>query len=101
MFVILEGEVTVWLGDSVITGTPGSVVYLPHGVPHSFRTEEEGTRMYQLAFPAGFEHFFEAVGEPALRREIPPPTDPDVDAMTAVAEEFGFEFLGPPPWLEE
>ncbi|MDZ7701042.1 MAG: quercetin 2,3-dioxygenase [Halobacteriales archaeon] len=100
LFSVLEGEATFWVGDEIITAPAGSMIYLPHGIPHSFRTEEDGTRLYQFAYPPGFENFFEAVGEPAARRELPPPTEPDVEAMVAVAEDFGFEILGPPPWIE-
>lgn len=99
-FAVLEGRATFWVGDETMAAPAGTVVYLPHRVPHSFRVEAHDTRLYQFAFPPGFEHFFEAVGEPAPRRELPPPTEPDVDAMAAVAADFGFEILGPPPWIE-
>lgn len=100
LFAVLEGEATFWVGDETYPAPAGTVVYLPHGLPHSFRIERDGTRLHQFASPPGFEDFFEAVGEPAPRRELPPPSEPDVEAMAAVAEEFGFEILGPPPWLE-
>lgn len=100
LFCVLDGSATFWVGDETLSAPAGAVVYLPHGVPHTFRVEEDDTRLYQFAYPPGFEHFFEAVGEPAPRRELPPPTEPDVEAMAAVAGEFGFEILGPPPWIE-
>ena len=101
LFTILEGKATFWIGDETISAPEGTIVYIPHGVPHSFRIEEDETRLYQFAYPPGFEDFFEAVGEPAAERTLPPPTEPDVEAMAAVADEFGFEILGPPPWIDQ
>jgi quercetin dioxygenase-like cupin family protein len=82
LFTILDGSATFRVGDEQLSAPTGTVVYLPHGIPHSFRVDADDTRLYQFAFPPGFEHFFEAVGEPAPRRELPPPTEPDSPRRT-------------------
>jgi len=52
---VLEGEITVSVGDSTIKATPGTMVFLPRGVAHSFAIESEQLRMLILATPAGLE----------------------------------------------
>src|SRR5262245_8296751 len=37
MFYVLEGEFQFLLGDKTFRGTPGSCVFLPKGIPHTFK----------------------------------------------------------------
>jgi hypothetical protein len=43
------------------------------------------------------DRFFKEAGEPAQRREIPPPSDapPDLERLTAIAEKHGLELRVP------
>src|SRR5579859_5049282 len=41
-FYVLEGKVVVWCGEEVFHAGPGSFVFLPRGVPHSWDVESEG-----------------------------------------------------------
>ncbi len=34
VYVVLEGEVKVWIGDRSYIGTPGDVLFIPAGTPH-------------------------------------------------------------------
>jgi mannose-6-phosphate isomerase-like protein (cupin superfamily) len=43
-FYILEGEITAWIGDQTIRGTPGTLIFGPRGVPHSFETHSDQVR---------------------------------------------------------
>lgn len=36
-FLVLDGEIRIQLGENVIEGVPGLLVYGPRDVPHSFR----------------------------------------------------------------
>ncbi len=67
-------------------------------IPHTFLVSSEQARFLLVTEPAGFESFMRAVGEPALRLEIPPPADapPDIEALTRAAETFGIQIVGPP-----
>jgi mannose-6-phosphate isomerase-like protein (cupin superfamily) len=49
-FYILEGEITAWIGDQTIHGTPGTLIFGPRGVPHEqeWSTELEPKRFGQL-----------------------------------------------------
>jgi quercetin dioxygenase-like cupin family protein len=100
-FYVLEGEVTVWLGD----GEPqvcrqGAVAFAPAGCPHSFRVESDTARMLFLSTPAGIEEYVTALAEPAQWPWLqPPPDGPRVspERIAEVEERLGMVRHGPPP----
>jgi quercetin dioxygenase-like cupin family protein len=97
-FYILEGELTFWVGGTVIDAPAGSVVYGPRDVPHTFTVASPQARFLLVAEPAGFETFVRTLAEPAASRTLPPPAEapPDFDRLAAIAAEHGIEILGPP-----
>jgi quercetin dioxygenase-like cupin family protein len=97
-FYVLEGELTFWVGGEIVTGTAGSFVYGPRGIPHTFAVSSDTARFLLVTEPAGFENFMRALAEPATELKIPAPATepPDVEAMTRLAAEYGIEILGPP-----
>jgi quercetin dioxygenase-like cupin family protein len=58
-FYVLEGEMTVRVGDRSFTAAPGTVVFLPRGVPHGFTVETEQARSLAIFTPAGIEGYFD------------------------------------------
>lgn len=97
-FYILEGQLTVTCGDRMWSVGPGSFVFLPRGITHTFRVEGSApARMLQVTAPAGFERFAQDVGETALALTLPPPTPPDVQRLVAVAAKHHIEIKAPPP----
>jgi quercetin dioxygenase-like cupin family protein len=95
---VLEGEYTVRCGDTEAVAGAGTVALLPRGVPHSIQVTGEGNGRALLLFtPGGFEGFFQEVGEPTERRELPPPTSPDPARMMAIGPRYRLELVGPPP----
>ena len=44
-FYVLEGEFTVWVGDTKHSLTPGSFAFGPRGVPHTFYGETDGAKV--------------------------------------------------------
>jgi hypothetical protein len=95
----LEGEVTFLVGGEVSDAAAGSFVYGPREIPHTFVVNSDEVRFLVVTEPAGgFEDFMRAVGEPAERREIPPPATepPDVEGFAKLAATFGMQILGPP-----
>lgn len=101
---VLDGEIECVHGDDGAerprAGSHDSV-YLPRGVPHGFRVVgDDPLRMVAMVTPGGLETFFEAVGEPAPAHELPPPAEPDDEAMaelTTLAGEYDLEIIGPLP----
>lgn len=97
-FHLLEGALTVQVGDDTITASPGDFVFLPRGIAHSFRNAGEVTaRALVLATPAGLEGFFSEVFEPARDRSAapPPPGKELIARAIAAAPKYGLELLPP------
>jgi mannose-6-phosphate isomerase-like protein (cupin superfamily) len=94
--VVLEGEVTVWVGDRLHRLTPGDTVALPRDVPHAHAVTSPRARILTVAAPAGFERLFTQLGTPATRN-TPPQAPPDNAARTALLAELGVERVGRPP----
>jgi quercetin dioxygenase-like cupin family protein len=98
-FYVLSGQLTFWVGGTVITADEGSFVYGPRGVPHTFLVSSPGnSRFLIVAQPAGFEHFVRALGVPAAALTLPPEVavPPPPERMAAAAAQHGIEILGPP-----
>ena len=82
---VLEGEIGVQLGDDESVARPGDLVLKPRGVPHAFwNAGDTPARMLEVVTPAGFERYFERLGE-LLAVDGPP----DLEALGGVAAEFG------------
>jgi quercetin dioxygenase-like cupin family protein len=71
-FYVLEGEITVSVGDRIIKATPGTMVFLPRDTAHSFVIESEHLRMLVLLAPAGLENWFKEFSVPAPDMTLPP-----------------------------
>ncbi len=72
--------------------SPGGVVHIPAGIGHSFRNTSETTPAKMIVItPAGLVAVFLDIGAPGVRGQIAPPvSDAGVEAMGAVAEEYGY-----------
>jgi quercetin dioxygenase-like cupin family protein len=97
-FYVTQGELTFWVGGQVVVAGPGSFVFGPRDVPHTFVVSSPEARFLLVTEPAGFESFVRALAEPAASRTLPPPpsSPPDFERLAAVAAEYGVEILGPP-----
>ena len=66
---VLEGAITVFLGDQQFEVEAGSYGALPKGVPHGLTVRGEEARLLVTLVPAGAEYFFvprdESDGDPA------------------------------------
>lgn len=97
IFYVLEGEIVISVGDRTIKGTPGTMVFLPRDVSHSFTIESEQSRMLILLTPAGLERWFKEFSVPALAMTLPPAEEPaygELQRMLEAAPRFGIEFVG-------
>jgi mannose-6-phosphate isomerase-like protein (cupin superfamily) len=103
-FYVLEGRLTVFVGDDVLELEPGMSALGPKDVPHVYRVDsEEGARFLIVTSPGRFEDFVRAASAPAEMPVRPtldgPPTDEQAEAITRAAAENGITFLGPPGML--
>jgi quercetin dioxygenase-like cupin family protein len=109
-FYVLEGEMTFQIGEQTIRARPGSFVFGPKDVPHTYTVDSGPARLLFLLSPPGFEGFVEAISKPAKAPTLPPqePEDPsDEDDTTdgagsesfAVLEaRYGCEIVDTAPW---
>ncbi|WP_336344955.1 cupin domain-containing protein [Halalkalicoccus ordinarius] len=77
--------------------TDGPTVFAPHGLPHSYLTEEE-TRWLVFVREPGLERLWASVGSPAESWTIPDDSEVD-EQMSRVAEQldrYGIEIVGDP-----
>lgn len=95
-FYILEGELTVRLGDDERRVGVGDTAWLPRGVPHTFRVETPQARLLEITTPAGFEQFHLDLSEPAAALRIPDPGPLDVEALAVASARYGCDVIGPP-----
>jgi quercetin dioxygenase-like cupin family protein len=86
-FLVLDGEVTLFLPGREVTLRPGEFFLAPRGVPHTRRIGDTAARMLVLSSPAGFEQFVSEVA--ALDDRSP-------EALGAVGARHAIEMLGPP-----
>jgi quercetin dioxygenase-like cupin family protein len=100
-FYVLEGELTVWVGDaSPITLGVGDYALAPHGVPHTYRAGDAGAVKLVICAPGDFVPFLREAGVPALRPELPVlDGPPDGERLGRIAASHGITLLGPPGML--
>jgi quercetin dioxygenase-like cupin family protein len=91
VFYVLEGQYEFRVGDRVISASAGSFLFLPRGIPHTFKNVGTTTsRHLAIISPAGLERFFEERN--ALGRELST-TDPAYpDRYKVLTEKYGLEY---------
>jgi mannose-6-phosphate isomerase-like protein (cupin superfamily) len=85
-FYVLEGGLSVRMGDEEFDAPVGSFTFQPRGIPHTFRSSGEGARVLLLVVPSGFEGFFRALSRPAEAMTLPPPSGPPSPEQKAAME---------------
>jgi mannose-6-phosphate isomerase-like protein (cupin superfamily) len=95
-FWILEGDVTLQVGDEIIEASAGDFAFGPRGIPHRYTVGPEGCRMLFILTPGGMERLVRDMSVPAQSRTLPPPSDeePDWEHVAAVAKANDCELLG-------
>jgi quercetin dioxygenase-like cupin family protein len=97
-FYILEGEITVHIGDKRLVTTAGMFANMPVGTPHSFKNEsDKPARMLITVAPAGLEQMFFEVGVPLAEGATTalPPTKEEIEKLLAIAPRYGVEIRLP------
>ena len=89
LFLILEGQYRVWADGEWRDAGPGSVVYLPRGIAHTFHVVgDRPGRHWVLTTSGEFERFYARCGE-----VFAAPGPPDVARLIAIGAEHGMRFL--------
>ena len=93
-FYILEGEVTLTIGDERVVATARTFVNMPVGIPHSFRNESAlPAKMLISIAPAGLEKMFFEFGLLLADGSTTavPPTKEEIEKLLEIAPRYGIE----------
>jgi quercetin dioxygenase-like cupin family protein len=83
---VLEGQVGALLGDQVLVGGPGDLIFKPRDQWHTFwNAGDEPARILEVISPAGFEGFFDKLVDLVAEEA------PDPDTLAALAGQYGLE----------
>lgn len=104
---VLEGQVGALLGDEVLIGQPGDLIFKPRNQWHTFwNAGDEPARILEIISPAGFEQFFGELldlggvtrAEPAALGELSAHYGLEMDptSIPALVARFGVRFPGEP-----
>ena len=104
---VIEGQVGALLGDEVVIGRPGDLIFKPRDQWHTFwNAGDEPARLLEIIAPAGFEHFFAEVVALGGAATAAPATlahlcdryglEMDVTSVPGLVERFGVRFPGDP-----
>ena len=104
---VLEGRVGALLGDEVVHGEVGDLIFKPRGQWHTFWNDgDELARILEIISPAGFERYFEELVD-LLDQDAPPKPsevggiadryglEVDPESIPRLTEAYGLHF-GPP-----
>ena len=96
-FYVLDGEFSFLHGDRGFIATSGSLIYISKGTLHTFKNVGTAPgRLLVVITPAGFEKFFEEIGEPVIDKSSPPPFNPaTVEKLLALAPKYHLEVRVP------
>ena len=96
LFFVIEGEVTLWVNGQVSKATAGMALFLPRGVPHTFRNRSDRQlRLLIVCTPGDIEPFFD-YGLPLDGGALPSDAVL-IERIATLAPRFGITILGPSP----
>lgn len=90
-FHVLEGRAESFKDGAWVAAEPGTTVFTPRGVVHSYRNAGATVlRMLVCVAPSGFEVFYSRCAE-----EFATSGPPDMARIMQIAGEHGIEFVAP------
>jgi mannose-6-phosphate isomerase-like protein (cupin superfamily) len=90
-FQILEGEYEFTIGEDAILAKPGTTLFAPRGVPHTYRYAGRSPgKLMCIITPSGFEGFFEEIGALTAQEQK------DIPRVIGIAEKYELEIIPPP-----
>ena len=86
MFYVLDGMLTMRLGDETHQLGPGTFVCVPPGVAHTFSNASDApVRFLNFNTPAGWESYMRELGEAASAAPLTP------DVIGRIASHYDFQ----------
>jgi mannose-6-phosphate isomerase-like protein (cupin superfamily) len=104
---VVEGRVGALLGDDVVVGGPGDLIFKPRNQWHTFwNAGDQPARLLEIIAPAGFEQFFAELVELGGVTQADPLTlaalssryglEIDPDSVPSLMQRFELQFPGEP-----
>jgi quercetin dioxygenase-like cupin family protein len=104
---VLEGRIGALLGDDVVVGGPGDLIFKPRNQWHTFwNAGDESARILEIISPAGFERFFAALvdlggvtgAQPQILADLCARYGMEIDpeSVPQLVERFDLRFPGEP-----
>jgi quercetin dioxygenase-like cupin family protein len=85
MFYVLDGTLTLRVGDETLAAGPGTVVCVPPGVVHTLsNASDEPVRFANFTTPSGWEHYMRDLAEAARSGPL------TAEAIGRVASRYDF-----------
>jgi mannose-6-phosphate isomerase-like protein (cupin superfamily) len=92
-FYVLEGSVTIVVGDETVELAAGQHAFGPRNVPHRFTVGPDGARMLWVLTPGGFENLVDEASVPAEAPTVPPPTVVPPENVAEILRRHGNDVL--------
>ena len=87
MFFVLEGTLTMRLGDEIAEAEPGTFVCVPPGVTHTFSNRtDSAVRFLNFNTPSGWENYMRDLG-----RELAAGRTPTSEEIGRIAARYDFQ----------
>lgn len=98
VFLVLDGEVWFDVDGQHLVAGPGASIYMPRGVPHTFRVKSPVARLLGIMSPGAFEQLFRNLSIPAQERTLPASgiVPFDIPAVMAEQTRLGTKVVAPP-----
>ena len=104
---VVEGRVGALLGDEVVVGGPGDLIFKPRNQWHTFwNAGDTPARLLEIISPAGFEGFFSRLVELGGVTQVDPQTlaelcaryelEMNLDSVPELLQRFELRFPGEP-----
>ena len=104
---VLEGRIGAILGDEVLVGSPGDLIFKPRNQWHTFwNAGDEPARILEIISPAGFERFFGELVDLGGVTQVEPQILADLcaryglemapESIPELVERFDLRFPGEP-----
>jgi quercetin dioxygenase-like cupin family protein len=102
-FYMLDGEITLLIGDETRTARKGDFVMVPRDTRHAFRVNSETARFLNGYTPASMEALVIEMGTPTTERVLPPKRSTTPPRMTpGMFHRYGMDVVpGPDPLRPE
>jgi mannose-6-phosphate isomerase-like protein (cupin superfamily) len=92
-FYVIEGSVTVTVGDETVELAAGRHAFGPREIPHRFTVGPDGARMLWVLTPGGFESLVEDASVRAETPTVPPATVAPPEDIAEIVQRHGNEVL--------